>query len=341
MCSLCKLQGMSKFDPSQTTQAPAEAFAFAAELCQFAAPTERKNGLRRMPVNVLARTGKPVFHWYWDWIVHDLDGMSHKPAIAFDYRHDADEPIGVANEFDVRDGNLYLAGELISRSEDDEAARIMDLGPAGVPYEQSIHFDPRSVVLEYLPEGLTTTVNGQQVNGPLTIVRQWELLRCAFCLTGVDGGTKTFFDGSDADKSVAMFALNWKGSQMSKQTPAGNTNPGKESPEGKQTEQQQPEIDLAAERTKFEAELKADLKRFTDKFGMEDGAKYFSESLTYENALEQHCAKLEAATKAATAAASAAEEKLAKLDLGESTGVDTGTGKTTEKTKWEDLFKPA
>lgn len=336
---------MSDTKPAkQHATAPAEAFAFAASECQFAEPGERKNGLQRMPVRVLARTGKPVFHWYWDWIVHDLDGMSHKPSIAFDYRHDPDEPIGVANKFDVEGGNLYLDGELISRSPTDEAAKIMDLGPAGVPYEQSIHFDPRSVVLEYLPEGMTTTVNGAQVNGPLTIVRQWELLRCAFCLTGVDGGTQTFFDGTaDADKSVAMFALNWKGNSMTKtteSTPAeqGSSEVGKEANTGKQSTEQTG-IDLAAERTKFETELRSGLKRFTDKFGMEDGASYFSESLTYEAALEKHSAKLEATVASVTAEKAAVEDKLAKLDLGEDSAVDTGTSKGKSNTSFESMFR--
>lgn len=337
---------MSKFDPNATKQAPADAFSFAASECKFADPSERKNGLQRMPVNVLARTGKPVYHWYWDWIVHDLDGMIHKPAIAFDYRHDPDEPIGVANSFEVKDGNLYLAGELISRSADDEAAKIMDLGPAGVPYEQSIHFDPRTVQLEYLPEGMTTTVNGQQVNGPLTIVRKWELLRCAFCLTGVDGGTQTFFDGkANADSAVAMFDLNWKGNPMSKANEGkpgeqGSSDVGKEANAGKQSESAAPSIDLAAERAKFEAEYKQGLKRYTEKFGAEDGLAYFNDSLSYEAALEKHTAKLEAAVTAANTAAKSAEEKLAKLDLGEDAGVDTGSTSQSKAT-WESLFKPA
>lgn len=337
---------MTKIHPQQTNQAPAEAFAFAAAECQFAEPTERQNGLRRMPVNVLARTGKPVFHWYWEWIVHDFDGLTHKPNIAFDYRHDPDEPIGVANKFEVRDLGLFLSGELISRSPDDEAARIMDLGPAGVPYEQSIHFDPRSVVLEYLPEGMTTTVNGEQVTGPLTIVRKWELLRCAFCLTGVDGGTQTFFDGADNEKSVAMFSLNWSENAMSNTNPSatpaaqGSATAGKEAPAGLQSADSTPTVDLAAERAKFETELRSGLKRFTDKFGMEDGAKYFAENLTYETALEQHSAKLEAAVKTVTDAKTAAEEKLAKLDLGESTGVDTGKTNSAAGS-FEECFKRA
>ena len=331
---------MTTKDPVNLTKAPAEAFSFAADECKFAEPSERsKNGLQRMPVSVLARTGKPVYHWYWDWIVHDFSGMRHKPTLAFDYRHDPDEPIGFANKFEIKDDGLWLEGELISRRIEDEAARIMDLGPAGIPYEQSIHFDPRSVVLEYLPEGAKTIVNGVEVTGPITIMRQWELLRCAFCLTGVDGGTQTNFDA--AEKSVAMFSLNWKESSMShdasKPAEQGSSDKGKEAPAGQQATGNV--SSETADRSQLEAEFKAGLAKFTAKFGMEDGAKYFTDGLSYEAALEKHIEKLESGSQAAAKAKSDAEAKLAQLDLGESTGVDTGTGRTQKAGTWESLFK--
>lgn len=185
-------------------QAPANAFIFTADACKFADPTGDKSGLRRMEVEVIARTGNPVYHWYFDWIVHDFAGMKHKPKVAFDYRHDPDQPIGFADKI-VAGDDLKLYGVLLSRSPDDAAAGIMDLGPAGIPYEASIHFDPRSLVLEQLPAGSQTTVNNRLVTGPLTIARQWELLRVAFCLTGVDGGTAATFEHGKKE-----FPIEWK-----------------------------------------------------------------------------------------------------------------------------------
>ncbi len=80
-----------------------------------------------MPVNLLARTGNVVKHWYFGPIVHDMNGMHSKPVIALDYRHDPNEPIGFANKIEATT-ELRLGRELISRSPDDQAAKIMDLG---------------------------------------------------------------------------------------------------------------------------------------------------------------------------------------------------------------------
>lgn len=348
----------------QTKSAPADAFAFASE-CQFAEAKPRdKSGLRKMPVDVLARTGKPVYHWYWGMIVHDMDGMRSKSKIAFDYRHDPDEPIGYADTITAKN-DLRLGGELLSRREDDQAARIMDLGPAGVPYEASVHFDPRTVVLEFLPEQAQTTVNGETITGPITIMREWDLLRCAICLTGVDTGTETNFSGED----TAQFDLNWKdpapmtktndtgkqsgtesgdGKQAAETTttttPTGSATPTTpESSTGQQSGTTQTSVSPETNHSQFEAKFRSELKRYTDRFGGEDGAKYFSEGLNYEQSLEKHVVKLEQVVKQALTDKAAAEEKLAKLDLGETEGVNTGTPNTAQSksTKFEDMHKPA
>ncbi len=321
--------------------APVEAFAFESE-CQFADPKKRDDasGLRRMPIEVLARTGQPVWHWYWDWIVHDMAGMQSKDRIALDYRHDPDEPIGFADKISATT-ELRLSGELISRSPEDQAAKIMDLGPAGVPYEASIHFNPMSMELEWIPEGFQAQVNGQTVSGPVTIVRKWELLRCAICLTGVDGGSQTNFS-SGGPSAAAEFELKWR-NQM-----ANDAKPdiaGKEATAGQQsppTVTTETKVDPGIARAQFESEFRGQLQRYVTKFGAEAGAKYFAEGKSWEQALESHVEHLEATAKAAVTAQKSAEDRLAKLDLGESTGVDTGTlGQTTEKTTFESMFRPA
>jgi hypothetical protein len=323
---------MSKAVPKS---APAEAFIFDSE-CQFAEPSQRSDkGLRKMPITVLARTGKPVYHWYFDWIVHDMEGMVSKDRIAFDYRHDPDEPIGYADKISATT-DLQLSGELLSRSDDDEAAKIMDLGPAGVPYEASIHFHPTTMELEFLPTGMSTVVNGATIVGPMTIVRKWELLRCAICLTGVDSGSQTSFDGKSA--SGTKFELTWRNG-MSKETPktdATGSDAGKQSAD---TVSKETQVDVA----KFEAQFKADLAKYTTKFGVEDGTKYFTEGVKWEAALEAHCAKLEATTKAALAETAATKTKLSQMNIGEETGIDTGTpaGKGDKKTSFEDMHRYA
>jgi hypothetical protein len=319
---------MSKAVPKR---APAEAFIFESE-CQFAEPSQRSDkGLRKMPITVLARTGKPVYHWYFDWVVHDIAGMQSKDRIAIDYRHDPDEPIGYADKISATT-ELQLSGELLSRTPEDEAAKIMDLGPAGVPYEASIHFNPMNMELEFLPQGMSTEVNGQSVNGPLTIIRKWELQRCAICLTGVDSGSQTSFEGKSA--SATQFELTWRNGMSKDTKDTTESDAGKQSAD---TVSKETPVDAA----QFETKFKAELARYTTKFGTEDGTKYFTEGVKWEAALEAHCAKLEAATKAALAETEATKTKLSQMNLGEAEGVDTGTpgakGKTT--TTFESMHK--
>jgi hypothetical protein len=319
--------------------APAEAFAFEST-CQFAEPTQRSDkGLRKMKINVLARTGKPVYHWYWGWIVHDMAGMQSKDRIAFDYRHDPDEPIGYADSISATT-ELNLSGELISRSPEDEAAKIMDLGPAGVPYEASIQFNPMNLILEYLPGGMSTDVNGETIEGPMTIAREWELMRCAICLTGVDSGSQTNFQGSAA--AGTQFELNWRNGMT--KTPDTKPTDTKEADTGKQsadTGSKETPTNPADQRAQFEQQLKSELSRYVTKFGAEDGTKYFTEGVKWEQALEAHIGKLESTTKSAVAAKEAAEAKLSQLNLGETSPIDTGKPGEKSATSWESQFKQA
>ena len=122
---------------------------------------------------------------------------------------------------------------------------------------------------------------------------------------------------------------------MTKATNTGTPADPTPTPDTKPTE-----MSADDQRTKFQAEL----KRYTDKFGAADGATYFSTGLNYEQALEKHVEKLDAASKAAETAKMSAEQKLAALNLGERSAVDSG-GKPGEgaegKTTFSTCFKAA
>lgn len=336
--------------------APEGAFEFDSS-CQFAEPSKRdeKTKLRKSKVSLLARTADPVYHWYWGWVVHDMSGMKSPDRIALDYCHDSRELVGYADDITAKN-ELKLGGELISRNDDDTAAEIMDLGPAGVPYQASIQFNPYSVVLEYVPDQAKTTVNGKTVMGPLTIMREWELMRCAICPNGVDGGTRTKF--SNEQSQAAQFSLRWKdNSDMSKND---KSNPGSMTPatqpEGQAGQQTQPATTPAAgqqsqpavstempkvDASNFEAEFRTKLKRYTDRFGAEHGAKYFADGLSYESALDQHCSKLEADLKISFTANEELSTKLSQLNLGEIDPVKTGlsSGKDGKKQDFAAAFR--
>ena len=97
------------------------------------------------PLTMTARSGKPIEHWYWGRVVHDLSGMSLKKSrVPVDYVHDDKEVIGYLNKFDSSSGDLVVSGALVPFKDNDRATEIIHKQKAGVPYEASINFIMRS-----------------------------------------------------------------------------------------------------------------------------------------------------------------------------------------------------
>jgi hypothetical protein len=305
---------MKQFDHT-TTAAPAEAFKFAAPsgACKFAATKDGGDGGKSKPVTILARTGEPVDHYYFGRIVHDFAGMVRRESVALDWCHDADEIIGVADRFDTASGELFVGGSIESLEPLDAADKLIRLSDRGVPFEASIYFDPYALVLEWIPEGFSAEANGRTYEGPLTIARQWQLRRIAITPSGVDAGTRATFS---AEESVGQFSLTWKDQAMTKSAPAAPETPA--TPATEMSAEQ-----LAAVRDAERAKFAAELNRYQDKFGPVDGAEYFSAGLNWEAALEKALEKVTAAQLSAEAAAKAHADRLAAVNLGESTAVDT------------------
>jgi hypothetical protein len=181
-----------------------------AKACQFAADLQvrvNSDDSKTAPITLVARSGEAVCHWYWGNVVHDLGGMTlAKPRIPLDYCHDDDEVIGYANKFDTSTGELVATGALIPYSPDpeDKATEIIYKAQQGVPYEASIFFDG-PLVVEEVSENATTFVNGEEMSGPITVIRQWTLRGIAVCPYGNDPNTSAamkFSRGGDVPAQV-------------------------------------------------------------------------------------------------------------------------------------------
>lgn len=338
-------------DPRTLSSAPAEAFAFEAAI-------DFDNGATgaSVPIEFLARTGDPIEHWYWGRILHDFAGMSHRDVIPIDYRHDGDELLGYLNKFDVRNGDLYLAGSLESVEEHDRASQVIARGKRGIPYQGSIYFNQETALFEWLPGDMTAEVNGRVHAGPLVIAREWELRACALTPYGCDSGTAAKFS---AEGSPGAGSLYWKGfstmetgktpaAELGKETPAtATTTPATTTPATTPATPTVPATTAAAPvQTVAKDQLDAarvELKRFTDRFGAE-GANYFADGISFADAQGRHIDKLSADLTAERTRADAAEQKLAaaQLSVGETTPVATGST-ATQKTagSFDSLFKPA
>ena len=168
---------------------PAAACAFTVSEVEFG---DNGEGAKSAPVRLVARTGKPIEHWFWGRIVHDLAGMHlHKSRIPIDYAHDSKEVLGYLNRFDITSGDLVVSGALVPFKDSDRATEIMHKTRAGVPYEASINFGGDGLKVEEVPEGFVAQVNGFAFDGPGVIVREWPLRGVAICPYGADANTST------------------------------------------------------------------------------------------------------------------------------------------------------
>lgn len=149
-------------------------------------------GAKSAPVKLVARTGKPIEHWYWGRVVHDMAGMRvHKPRLPIDYVHDSKEVIGYLNKFETESGDLVTSGALVPFKDTDRATEIVHKWRAGVPYEASINFGGDGIKVEEIPEGYVSQVNGFSFEGPGIVIREWPLRGVAICPYGADMNTST------------------------------------------------------------------------------------------------------------------------------------------------------
>lgn len=199
------------------------------EACRFAASfTTGKGDGKNVPFSSLARTAEPVPHWYWGKrCLHDFAGMDAADVLPVDYQHDDEEALGLVNARKVDETGLTLSGELVPFQPDDRCSEVIHKSAAGIPYQASIDFDPFDLVVEDIPEGFSTQVNGKTWQGPLTVFRNWKLNGMAVCLHGIDDGTNVRFSRklSGATAAVTRFS---KGPPMDGQPatpPATDTPP--------------------------------------------------------------------------------------------------------------------
>lgn len=190
---------------SRLRKVPQSALRAAVGRCEFLVPDREEDdtdetATRRGPIKLTASSGVPFVHPFWGRLVFDFAGMAHGDRLTLDWCHDPDEIVGYADQISTESGQLTIAGDLVSAG-DDKAAELLVKGKAGVPYEASVKFDPfNGLQIEELQENMVATVNGQQLAGPLTIIRTCLLRGVAVCPYGADPHTHTEFSQTEADQ---------------------------------------------------------------------------------------------------------------------------------------------
>lgn len=181
---------------------PAKACRFSE--CEFIIGDNGEKS-KTAPIKLTARSGKPIEHWFWGRVVHDLAGMRlHKSRLPVDYAHDDKEVIGYLNRFDTQSGDLVVSGALVPFKDTDRATEIIHKNREGVPYEASINFGGDGIKIEEVPEGFVAQVNGYAFDGPGVIIREWPLRGVAICPYGADANTNSsVLSGSESQKYAA------------------------------------------------------------------------------------------------------------------------------------------
>jgi len=318
---------------TQTTIKQVPVTALSAPATLLMAGEEQEN---QWPIKLQARSKEVLDHWYWGRIVHDFAGMEHKEKIPVDYCHDSCEVLGFCDQFELTDYGLELSGHVISASEADRSAEVALKAKAGIPYEASITFSHEGLQTEYIPEGRTAQVNGEELAGPLTIFRTWKLMGVAVCPFGYDSNTSTEMSKRDQfiELSISggeeMPGKGTKTEQTKTDESTDLSNQGAESgsetktelqkQESEKTEPGKKETGLAKSRD----DVRTELELFVERFGSADGTQYFIEKLSLETSLDRHARKLETELAAKEKEITELKAKLESVELGETDPVSSG-----------------
>lgn len=299
----------------QLPNVPVEACRFAADF----SPGSAGDG-KTVPFSCLARTADPIPHWYWGpRTVHDFSGMEAADSLLVDWCHDENQIMGVLRKAVPQPDGLKCEGDLIPFRPDDRASEVIYKSQLGVKYQASIFFDPFSMVVEDVPEGFTSTVNGQTLPGPLTIFRKWKLLGLAICPYGMDGGTDCEFSRKLSGQQVAVTRFSKGAPPVDGVVVPPVVSPAEPPPVVPPvTETVVPPVVPPTGATALSR--KDQLKPFTDAFGEQHGVTLFSRCDTVAEAHVEYGKILKAENDALKAAAA----KFAKPPAGGTTPASFG-----------------
>jgi len=318
---------------SKTTTKLVPATAYHMTVGEFLLGDNGENA-KSAPITIVARTGKPVEHWYWGRMVHDFGGMKlHKDRLPIDYCHNPDQIIGYLNNFETDSGDLIASGALTPWKDSDRATEIIFKSGQGVPYEASIDFTA-STTIEEVAEGKSVEVNGETFDGPGIVFRQWHLRGVAVCPYGADMYTESKMNEGDEVVVSVIYTQTHNGdSEMTNDTVETEAPAEVVETESELTA----EIEAPAEVVEAETELTAEIEapaaiveaesetvqpeaelssesvdadetvepeanetpsapgeQYMHAFGETDGAIYFAKGMSFDEAMAAHCDKLTA-----------------------------------------------
>ena len=176
-----------------------------------AAPADGNEAtLRRFTMT--AYTGGPMQLNGWRYpVVVDLQGMQmgkQRRPILLDHTRDVDFVVGQTDSIAVMNNTLIVAGQVMGDSP--KARQVIALNDKGFAWQASI--GARADQVEFVAEGKTTIVNGQEVTGPINVARRSMLGEVSFVVLGADDNTSAQIAASN-DKTGNLLGGNSTSSQ--------------------------------------------------------------------------------------------------------------------------------
>jgi hypothetical protein len=167
---------------------------------EAASPDQADLGLRRFTMT--AYTGGPMQLAGWRYpVVVDLQGMEmgkQRRPILLDHTRDVDFVIGQTDSVAVLGNSLIVAGQVMSESP--KAKQVIALNDRGFAWQASI--GARADQVEFVAEGKSSMVNGQEVQGPVNIARKSLLGEVSFVVLGADDNTSAQISASQYDQAI-------------------------------------------------------------------------------------------------------------------------------------------
>lgn len=165
----------------------------------FSAPVEvttsPDSGLRSIS-GVPYSGGVITDHMWFSRVAFDLATLSIQTPVPLLLNHCPDDTVGVVNVAEIT-SLVRITGTLFTGI-DEDADSIAAKADAGFPWQMSVGIFPDSI--EEIPAGQSVPLNGQMLDGPLTILRNARIREVSLCPVGADAGTSASVFTADPTK---------------------------------------------------------------------------------------------------------------------------------------------
>lgn len=138
--------------------------------------------------------GGDVVSYFGGQTIIDLSTLSFLQNIAVLREHDVMDVVGITTSIDVSDGSIKISGKFADGVRG--ADEVFALMKSGLPWQMSVRIDSESV--QQISHGVKETVNGREVTGPISIIRNGMLREVSFVIAGVDSNTMAIAASANA-----------------------------------------------------------------------------------------------------------------------------------------------